>query len=61
MIWVSDTGGARIGEFRESVSSESERFVRNVATTGTGNPGLSAPMGLAVDASGNLWATDQTP
>jgi streptogramin lyase len=61
MIWVSDTGGARIGEFRESVSSESERFVRNVATTGTGNPGLSAPMGLAVDSSGNLWATDQTP
>ena len=61
MIWVSDTGGGRIGEFRESVSSESERFVRNVATTGTGNPGLSAPMGLAVDSSGNLWATDQTP
>lgn len=61
MIWVSDTGGGRIAEFRESVSSESERFVRNVATTGTGNPGLSAPMGLAVDASGNLWATDQTP
>ena len=58
MIWVSDNSGARIAEFRETVSSESERFVRDVATTGTGNPGLAAPLGLAVDASGNLWAAD---
>ncbi len=59
MIWVSDGSGARIGEFRESPSKESERFVRNVSTTGTENPGLVAPLGLAIDSSGNLWAADE--
>ncbi|MFP5389184.1 MAG: NHL repeat-containing protein, partial [Thermoleophilia bacterium] len=60
MLWVADNSGARIAEFRETVSSESERFVRNVTTTGTGNPGLVHPLGLAVDSSGNLWAADET-
>ena len=60
MIWVSDGAGARIGEFRETVSKESERFVRNASTTGTGNPGLLDPIGLATDSSGNLWAADET-
>jgi RHS repeat-associated protein len=58
MIWVSDGIGARVGEFRETVSSESERHVRNVSTTGTGNPGLVDPLGLAVDVSGKLWVID---
>jgi RHS repeat-associated protein len=60
MIWVADGAGARIGEFRETVSKESERFVRNASTTGTGNPGLLDPIGLATDPSGNLWAADET-
>jgi RHS repeat-associated protein len=60
MIWVADGAGARIGEFRETVSKESERFVRNASTTGTGNPGLLDPIGLATDSSGNLWAADET-
>jgi RHS repeat-associated protein len=60
MIWVADGAGARIGEFRETVSKESERFVRNASTTGTGNPGLLDPIGLAADSSGNLWAADET-
>jgi RHS repeat-associated protein len=58
MLWVSDGVGARVAQFRETVSKESERHVRNVSTTGTGNPGLVDPLGVAVDPSGNLWVID---
>ena len=32
--------------------------MENASTTGTGNPGLVDPVGLATDSSGNLWTTD---
>jgi RHS repeat-associated protein len=54
MLWVADGGGKRVGEFRESVTSESERFVRNV--TGT-IP--TDPIGVALNGSGKLWVADE--
>ena len=59
MLWVADGSGARVAEFREAPSKESERFVRNVSTTGTGNPGFLDPVGLAVDSTGKLWVADE--
>jgi sugar lactone lactonase YvrE len=54
MLWVSDGAGHRVSEFRESVTSESERFVRNV----TGAT-LVEPMSVALDASGDVWVADE--
>jgi RHS repeat-associated protein len=59
MLWVADGSGARVAEFRETVSKESERLVRNASTTGSGNPGLLDPIGLAVDSTGKLWVADE--
>jgi RHS repeat-associated protein len=54
MLWVSDAQGARVSEFRQSVASESERFVRNLSGT------LPIwPVGVAVDSSANLWVADE--
>ena len=55
MLWVGDSSGHRVSEFRESVSSESERFVRD-ASGGS----LSEPVGVAVDASANVWVADES-
>ena len=54
LLWVTDCSGNRVAEFRESVSSESERFVRNVSGTS-----IVTPVGAAVDASGNLWVAEE--
>ncbi|MBS1888112.1 MAG: hypothetical protein JSU06_13085 [Actinobacteria bacterium] len=57
-IWVTDNGGPRVAEFRRSVSSESERFVRNVSGT---LPSTAGPEGVAVDSHGNVWFTEEEP
>ncbi len=54
MLWVSDSGGARLAEFRQSVTSESERWVRN-----TSGATLVEPVGVAVDGSGNVFVADE--
>ena len=53
-LWVADGSGGRVAEFRESVASESERFVRNAS-----GGGLEDPLGLAVDSSANVWVADE--
>jgi sugar lactone lactonase YvrE len=55
MLWVADTTGNRVAEFRESVVSESERFVRNAA----GAP-IVRPSGAAIDGAGNLWILEES-
>jgi YD repeat-containing protein len=54
MLWVSDSGGARLAEFRQTVSSESERWVRN-----TSGATLNEPEGVAVDAAGDVLVADE--
>lgn len=54
MLWVSDSLGHRVAEVRETVLSESERFVRNA--TGAG---LLKPIGLSLDASGDVLVADE--
>lgn len=54
MIWVSDSAGKRVAEFRETVVSESERWVRDISGT---KP--TEPEGIAIDASGNVLVADE--
>ena len=54
MLWVSDAAGHRLAEFRESVFSETERFVRNASGVA-----MSEPISVAVDASGDVYTADQ--
>lgn len=54
MLWVTDCSGNRVAEFRETVSGETERFVRDA-----GGTSISFPQGIAIDHSGNLWVSEE--
>jgi tripartite motif-containing protein 71 len=53
-LWVTDCSGNRVAEFRETVSGETERFVRNA-----GGTSIALPQGIAIDNSGDLWVSEE--
>jgi hypothetical protein len=61
-LWVSDAGGGRIALFNEQyVPGGTERFVLNAVGTPSGSTAkaeLTAPVGIATDASGNVWVAE---
>lgn len=64
-LWVSDSGNNRVLEYvppfsngmKASIAIGQSSLFRNTATTT--QMGLAYPNGMAFDASGNLWVSDQ--
>jgi RHS repeat-associated protein len=54
VLWATDSSGQRVAEFRETVSNESERWVRD--TSGTK---ATEPEGLTIDGAGNVLVADE--
>jgi len=54
-LWISDPVESRLAQFKENVSSESERFIRNAS-----GGGLLKPSGVAMDAAGDVWVADES-
>jgi YD repeat-containing protein len=60
-VWVADTGNNRVVEFRTSKVSVPGRHISSILTIGSAGAGtgqFNRPRGIALDPSGNVWATD---